>query len=308
MGNSSEAVPLVIQLQMAAMDSSERVSSILLKAKLVASKLGMGNAEIARWIGHELDGYMGSGQELPAYRILSGHPLAMNPVRGEIPVQLAHGSPEPIRRALFELPFLNGVPEVEALITKGGVSKLRIPFPPELQQLVSEIADEDWPLRWAIGPGQLAALVEAVRSRAMQWALDLEAGGVLGAGFSFSLWERNAAVSITNNFANSNIGNIGDVTSGGQVNNNQTINNDIGIEKIIPFLNQLSPAIKLLPPEVQSALVEPIEILTAETKSKDPSQGKIRAALTSMKTTCEGAAGNLIASGILETIKSIFTN
>ena len=284
---------------MAAMDDGVSVSSLLLKAKLVASKLGLGQSDMAQWIGHELDGYAGSEAILPAYRILAVEPVASNPYRGEIPVQVGHPSPDALVRALHELPFTNSVAEIEALIAKGNVSALRVPFPSQLQQIVSDLASSNFPLRWRFGPGQLTAVVQAVRSRTMQWALELEAGGVVGENFNFTLTERAAAVTITNNIANSNIGNVGDVTTGGQVLANQTMSNAVAIDKLAAFIDQLKPLLPALPQELQTALSAPMAELSTEAAAPHPSQSKIRAALTSVKTACEGAAGNLIASGVL---------
>lgn len=53
-----------------------------------------------------------------------------------------------------------------------------------------------------------------------------------------------------------------------------------------------------LPPEDQRAIAEPLALLEAEAASSAPSQSKIHSALQTIKTVTEGAAGNLVASGI----------
>lgn len=231
------------QLQMAAVDNAASVTSLLLKAKLVSSKLGLAGSEMAQWIAHELDGYVGSVAALPSYRVIAAEPLAINPMRGEIPVQLSDDSPDVLRRALFELHFTNSISEIEALIARGNVSNLRVPLDSELQQIVNELTTHKMPLRYRFGPGQLTAVVEAVRSRTLTWALDLEAGGVVGADHQFTLNEKAAAVSITNNFSNNNIGNVGDVKHGGQVINNQTMSNTIAVDKVAACLPRAASAI-----------------------------------------------------------------
>lgn len=292
-------IPLVIQLQQAAMDEGVSVSSLLLKAKLVASKLGLANSEMAQWIRHELDGYAGVSAELPPCRLLTVEPFAINPYRGEIPVQVGHPAPEALLKALYELPFTNPMGEIEALIAKGETSGLRVPFPSELQHLVSELAGNSFPLRWRLGPGVLAAILQAVRTRTMEWALQLEAGGVVGENFNFTLTEKATAMTITNNITNSNVGTLGDVSGGSQVTNNQNMSNNVAIDKLAAFLDQLRPALPGLPMDVQTALEGPVAILSEEVEAKQPSQSKIRSALLSVKTVCEGVAGNLIASGVL---------
>ena len=281
------------------MDHQGSVTSLLMKAKVVASKLGMSKSELAGWISHELDGYAGSGAEVPHYRILATEPVAQTPYHGEIPVRVGHPADENLLKALFEMPFTNPISEIEALVAKSNVSALRVPFPPGLRKLIAELSGQNHPLRYRFGPGQLNAVVEAVRTRTLQWALDLEEGGVIGENFQFTLEEKAAAVTITNNFNNSNVGNVGDVTTGGQVINSQSMTNAVEIDKLAAFLGQLEPALTSLPAEVQKAIAEPVSVLNAEVKSPQPSQSKIRSALTSLKATCEGAAGNLVASGVL---------
>ncbi len=45
--------------------------------------------------------------------------------------------------------------------------------------------------------------------------------------------------------------------------------------------------------------------LDAEMQKPAPDKGKLRQLLSSVRTTCEGAAGNIVASGVLEAIKVI---
>lgn len=72
----------------------------------------------------------------------------------------------------------------------------------------------------------------------------------------------------------------------------------ISADQLGAFLAQVKPNLALLPDDKRSAVEEAIAVLEAEAASASPSQSKIRTALQSIKTICEGAAGNLIASGI----------
>lgn len=64
------------------------------------------------------------------------------------------------------------------------------------------------------------------------------------------------------------------------------------------LLEEVKPYVGSLPEPRRSAVIAPIELLEAEVRSGSPDQGRVHDALTSIKTIVEGAAGNLVASGI----------
>jgi len=53
----------------------------------------------------------------------------------------------------------------------------------------------------------------------MERALQLEAGGVVGEGFNFTLIEKTTAMTITNNITNSNVSTLGNVSGDSRVTN-----------------------------------------------------------------------------------------
>lgn len=298
--------PLVIQLQLAAMDAQATVQSVLLKAKVVAAKLGLKDDDLALWIEDELNGYMGSPRDLAPYRTIPVQPIAHNPFVGEIPVQIG-AKPDPLLyRALHELPMTQSIAEIEQLAGRP-TGNLRADFPPDLASIVNELASASFPLRWKFGPSQLKGILEAVRQRALTWALELEAGGVVGEGFSFTLQEKAAAVSITNHFNNSNVGNAGTVSGGGVVNNVQHVHAEgIDLASVITLIGQVRANLGGLPPSAQAAVEAEVKLIESEAESPTPSNSKIVSGLKSIKATCEGAAGNLVASGIVTGIGALF--
>lgn len=75
--------------------------------------------------------------------------------------------------------------------------------------------------------------------------------------------------------------------------------NDIQPSAVAGFLEQLKPHLHSFP-EVQRAQLEPsISALENEIKAHHPDQSKVRSALQSIKAVAEGAAGNLVASGVV---------
>jgi hypothetical protein len=71
------------------------------------------------------------------------------------------------------------------------------------------------------------------------------------------------------------------------------------------FLAQVSATLGALPAEQQKAITTLLAELEAETTSSKPSRSKIRSVLQMIKTITEGAAGNLVASGITAVIVQI---
>ena len=91
----------VKQLQGEVNDNNFPVSSILRKAKIIASKLEQ--KDFLNWIDKELSGYS-SEEKVPEYRIVRGIPQGYNPYRGWIP-------------------YLINNPENQELISKRGVKQ-----------------------------------------------------------------------------------------------------------------------------------------------------------------------------------------
>lgn len=99
---------------------------------------------------------------------------------------------------------------------------------------------------------------------------------------------------ITNNFhgANSRV----NISS---TDNSINLSGELNIEELKRFIEQVRPALSGLSVVQQQEIVEPLNILETEAQSEAPSKTRIHSALNSIKTTAEGAAGNLIATGIV---------
>lgn len=75
--------PLIIEIRNDIIGDKESITSILRKAKVLATKLGL--QEFSKWIGFELEGYPDK-ESLPKYRIISGEMKAWNPFHGYVPI------------------------------------------------------------------------------------------------------------------------------------------------------------------------------------------------------------------------------
>jgi AbiTii len=70
---------IIEQIQHDALDGSVRVSDLLRRVKLAATKLSLGTVE--DWVEQELNGY--KGRELPEYRIINGQPVYKSPYESQ---------------------------------------------------------------------------------------------------------------------------------------------------------------------------------------------------------------------------------
>ncbi len=114
---------------------------------------------------------------------------------------------------------------------------------------------------------------------------------------------QSAAIqNITNNFTGPN-----SRVNINSVDNSINTLNEISVEKLQALINQIKPAINGLPQTQRQAIVAPLALLEDEIRSGNPSTSKVAVALQSMKTVAEGAAGNLIATGIVGLINSLFS-
>ena len=82
------------------------------------------------------------------------------------------------------------------------------------------------------------------------------------------------------------------------VDNSVNVIAGIKSDQLAEFTEQVRASISALPGECQEAIAEPLAVLEAEAHSKEPSQPKIRSALMIVQRVVEGAAGNLVATGI----------
>src|SRR3546814_19761497 len=89
-----------------------------------------------------------------------------------------------------------------------------------------------------IGGNQLAAIVDSVRTKVLDWSLALEQEGILGDGLSFS--EREKSIATTQSIRLDNFqGVLGSVRHGGQVKQNPSWTVVKGaFDSLSPFLNR----------------------------------------------------------------------
>ena len=201
---------LVLELQREAMNPTSRISNLLRKALVVATKLKVEG--FRTWAESELKGYS-SNQEIPPYRNVNGSLKAWNRFNGWIPVIVQHTELDKmftnrsISQPVSELEFLYNQKDEDAV--------LQVPLP---HDWIMKVFADSQQFRLGMVPtlivdkSQLEGILDSIRNEILNWTLELESSGVLGDGMSFSPHEVNKAKSVTYNIGNFK-GILGDVSS-----------------------------------------------------------------------------------------------
>ncbi len=260
-------------------------------AKLLAAKLKLPDA--IDWIDRELNGYSDL-RALPNYRILRGECRAINPYRGWVPVQFPDAQLDEI---CTEARIGQSLGSIEPLLSDESDHAL-LHYPFEIEQTLQRMFQEQTRFAIRLSKSHLTGIFDAVRNLTLNWSLELDQAGVRGENMSFTLSEQREARPVTQQFFIQNAGVVGNVSDHANVTNNQNVRGSLSVENVRDLVEQARAALPALPPSVASEAASALDELTAEFRKPSPDSGKLRRTLTSLKTICEGAAGNIVASGI----------
>jgi AbiTii len=277
---------LVPELVNMASDPAVSTGDLLRRALVAARRLDA--PELVDWIDAELNGY--KGREIPDYRIIRGQIMVMNPVRGLIPFRVRNAE-------AFELlsrhPEMQSIPELEELGRSDG--ELGRYFPPAVEQRIMQGMQLPMRPRLCFSTVQVKGIVEKVRNRILEWALDLEGRGVLGEGMTFTQQEKQTVQEIHNHFGNVSDSQI-QISSNGstQTQANTTIGTDL--DALRGLIEALGTALDrgALQGDAADELRAELATLKAQAASPKPKWEIIKATARSIKTVAEGAAGNIL--------------
>lgn len=188
---------LIEEIQRDASDDATTVAQLLRRVKIAASKLRLGQMEI--WVEHELNGYP-DDEKLPDYRLIAGVPMVHHVMHGWR--LMALGPDEDINKAFLFNPFGASIAEVEAHTNTTG--HLIISFPEFLERMTLPHLPGVDKIGLSVDQGKFRAVLNGVRNRCLDWSLAMETAGVTGEGMSFSVEEKEAAQTVTNNFYGDN--------------------------------------------------------------------------------------------------------
>jgi hypothetical protein len=295
---------LVEQLQASALNPNTRVSDLLRMAKLVASKLALD--ELEKWVDAELKGYGLDDQSIPAYRSVRGHPMRLNPYHGWLPINFS-GPGVRVAEKLSERKACQSIGELEDLVTRKGnreAGEFHMPYGPAISARISkDMGVPPTQTALSVERASLVGILDAVRNAVLDWALRLEKAGIRGEGVTFSDQEREKAhqpsivyqINSITNFS----GNLGPASGDAVVTSTQSI--DAGIGQVRDLVAEIEKHLREvgLQGEQLERLKRQVIDLKAELAKSNPQPARIGEFLRSIRAMLEGAAGNIIASGIL---------
>ncbi len=295
---------LVFELQKEALDHSKNVSQILMKALVVSRKLEI--EDIQAWIKCEMNGYPFEGKAIPEYREIHGMPRAWNPVRGWIPIDFE----DPVIHAqLSTRKVAQSTSELDQLVSSGSGGMLHMPYPPEVANWLAGEMRFRMQTAMVVPRTEIVGILNAVRNKVLDWALELESKGILGEGMSFSDNEKKLANSVTYSITN-NIHNMqNSMLQQASPESRQTMNTEMNYQGISKFVQELSVELRKLNlrPDLNDEIEAEIRTVKAQLESPKPKKLIVEESLKSIKTILEGTTGNILASGLINQIGSLFT-
>lgn len=295
---------LVLELQADAMNREVSCSDLLRKALVVSRKLEVDSIE--NWLYQELNGYSDpSGDEIPDYRTMRGQVKALNPYHGWQPVYFEDRE---IAEILGKRKTEQPIAELIALLEnreKG--SLLCFLFPPNIaSNLMANISSAS-PLILMVPHTEIVRILDVVRNRVLEWALELEKKGIIGKGMTFSTEERKAADQVTHQ----TITNIGSIQNSQLLQNSPSASQNFqvgaGLEQILAFVEEINTKKKDLGLDEESAneLQAEISTITTQSSSPKPKLNIITEALKSIRSILKRVTDNVTTSILLAQIEKL---
>lgn len=280
-GKMSALIPELVNI---ASDPTVSTADLLRRSLVAARRLDV--QEFVEWINSEMNGY---GQEVtpPRYRFIHGEVMAYNPVRGhDIPFIISNA------KAAAALSFhveRQSIAVLEQLLVPD--KQIMRYFPTAVEQQLLEDMYVKFRPKLVFSKAQVQGIVEMARNKILEWALDLEARGIIGEGLSFTPEEKQA---VQHHFHISNVtGSQIQISSSGST---QTQANQEGadLDALKGLIENLSAALESAHGEVADELRSELATLKAQAESPKPKWAIIKATARSIKTIAEGAAGNVL--------------
>nr|WP_152513146.1 hypothetical protein [Pseudomonas sp. P818] len=287
---------LVLELQRDSLNRNIRVSDLLRKAFVISRKLNI--PEIQQWINHELNGYPRNEDIIPDYRQIHGTPKIWNPYHGWQPLNFADPK---MADQLSSRKNSQAIGELDELAAKGSSGGLYMPYPQHITNWLMERMDIPLQPSLLVPHIEVIGILDAVRNRVLDWALQLETQGVLGEGMSFTEKEKQSAHTVTYQVTN----NIGSMQNSqlqqDSPNATQSLTVNMDLNQLAGFIEKLKKQLEGL--QLNSTEKEELraEIATIEHQiaSPKPKSVIVRESLKTVRSLLEGITGSVIASGLL---------
>lgn len=295
---------LVLELQRDALNKSVDVGDLLRKALVISRKLDQ--PDIRKWIELELYGYgelsgKETGEYAP-YRLIKGELICYNPYNGWIPLDVAnHEFAELLRRRYIG----QSLAQIEDIVKEENES-IVMKFSGKMKSMLMGMMTLPLEPAVSINRQNVVGIIDSVRNKILEWSLQLEERGIKGENMSFSQEEKITANTITHTTIN-NIGSMNNSQLQQHSSGTQSIVNKDGtieVEKILDAITSVIEQLKLSENSENELRVE-IETIKIQLASPKPKQSVIKDCLLSAKNILEGAAGNILATGIASQIPAV---
>lgn len=285
---------LVFELRADACDDNVNILSLLRKARVVSALLKV--QTISAWLEHEMEGYE-LLDDIPDYRKITGRVIYRHPRHGSIPVDVGHAE---LQGLMSQMAMNNPLSQLQEFTTEPNRGRtLGLAFGPEqCNELRSLLQTPTSEFMLEIPLNLIDRIVSSVRNRIVDFAVELEAQGILGEDATFTREEK--LVASQNNY-NITIGTM----NGSQIQqatngSTQTYNQTTDLEGLSTFVESLLPVIGQLNSSVErEQLRSDLETVRSQITAPTPRFGIIRESLHSVRTILEGAAGNVLAAQYL---------
>ncbi len=196
---------LVLEIQKDIINNTSSITTILRKALILATKLGLTDFE--EWINYELKGYPDL-DKLPKYRIVAGEMKAWNPFHGYQPIYF-NGKKE--AETFSRKPLYDPITQIENVAkVYDGKGEIEAPIPNSIKLQLLDITNGCEPA-FLINPAQFLSIIEEVKTRILEWTIALEKKGILGEGLNFTDEEKEKAVKSQEIKINNFQGVLGDI-------------------------------------------------------------------------------------------------
>lgn len=294
---------LILDLQKKSTDSSVPITDLLRLALIASKKLKI--KEFEKWVENELNGYH-SIDDLPSYRRVFGQPKARNPYNGWIPIMFKD---QGTMDMISNMPLSQPIAAIEES-AKTKEFSLYLSYSNSAQQALMEILQTDMQPALVIATSAIRSIMDAVRNKVLNWALDLEKEGILGEGMTFTDKEREKAdnihptYNITNNIENMTNSPLQQNTS----HSNQTINiQELNMDLVKSFIELIisNQADLKLDAKINEELRSDIETIRLQLSANKPKKTIIGECLNSIRAILQGASGSVAANLLLPTIKGL---
>jgi pyruvate/2-oxoglutarate dehydrogenase complex dihydrolipoamide acyltransferase (E2) component len=266
----------------------------------VARKLKV--ADFETWIQGELNGYTKLA-DAPEYRVIRGTCEAFNPYHGW---QTVHFADQKSSESVTLRPITNPIGSLSELVAGANSNKasLTMQMPAGItNKLMKEVGFGITDIHLRFQVADFANVIETVKTKVLEWSLQLEEAGVLGEGMNFSPEEQTAAktaavaptyqatnMTVVHSMAQSQIQQASPGAT--QAFTMKTVD----VEELVEFVKAVRAIEDQLPEQDKKQANADLATLEAQAEAPTPSRGIVLEAAASLRKILESAAGSLTAT------------